>query len=131
MRVVAGVSVLFALAVAGPSAPGARPPSVQQVALAEIAKAATSGRIDPATAAEGRTAVNHASALLRRLPAARRPALAGSLAQVAGLGKKLTEPRARATFGQLRATSGYLATHRPPAPETDITDDDGIVYRWF
>ena len=44
---------------------------------------------------------------------------------------RLTAPRALALIGQLKANDDYFAKHYAPAPKTDITDADGLVYRYF
>ena len=44
---------------------------------------------------------------------------------------KLTAPRARAVFGQLAVNNSYFALKGPPAGQKDITDADGVVYRYF
>ncbi|HEY1565270.1 MAG TPA: D-glucuronyl C5-epimerase family protein, partial [Gaiellaceae bacterium] len=54
-----------------------------------------------------------------------------ALEQIGALGKLLTAPRALAVFGQLRANDDYFAAQGPPRNGTDITDADGIVYRYF
>jgi hypothetical protein len=43
----------------------------------------------------------------------------------------LTLPRTLALVGQLKANDDYFAKHYAPADKTDITDDDGLVYRYF
>src|SRR5207248_1439983 len=54
-----------------------------------------------------------------------------ALLEVAAVDGRLTAPRAVALFGELRANDDYFAKHWPPAPKTDITDADGVVYRYF
>ena len=49
----------------------------------------------------------------------------------AGFPGRLTGPRTNALIGQLKANSNYFQRHSPPAPKTDITDADGVVYRYF
>jgi hypothetical protein len=43
----------------------------------------------------------------------------------------MTQPRALALIGELKANDDYFLKHWAPAPKTDITDADGIVYRYF
>jgi len=43
----------------------------------------------------------------------------------------LTAPRAAAIFGQLTANDNWFAHRGTVADQTDITDSDGIVYRYF
>ena len=43
----------------------------------------------------------------------------------------MTEPRALALIGELKANDDYFLKHYAPAPKTDITDADGVVYRYF
>jgi hypothetical protein len=54
-----------------------------------------------------------------------------ALEQIGALGDRLTAPRASAVFGQLKANDDYFATRAAPRNGTDITDADGIVYRYF
>ncbi len=131
MRVVAGVAVLSSLVLVG-AAP-ARPPALpaEKAALTVIAKAVAAGRIDPSSAADGRAVVESAAALARHVPPARRTVLVSSIGEIAALGGKLTDPRAEAVFTQLEVNTEYLALHKPPAPQTDLIADDGILYRWF
>ncbi|HEY4236805.1 MAG TPA: D-glucuronyl C5-epimerase family protein, partial [Gaiellaceae bacterium] len=86
------------------------------------------------TAAEARSdrgAIARSVHLVRVLPSARRARVEAALGQAAALGKRLTAPRAEAVFGQLRANDDYFARHGLPRGGTDITDADGIVYRYF
>src|SRR4029077_9105924 len=57
--------------------------------------------------------------------------VAVALEQAGALGRRLTSPRALAVFGQLNANDDYFARHGVPRGGTDITDADGIVYRYF
>ncbi len=43
----------------------------------------------------------------------------------------MTEPRALVLVGELKANDDYFAQHWAPAAKTDITDQDGVVYRYF
>ena len=52
-------------------------------------------------------------------------------AQVAALQGKLTTPRAAAVIGQLAENDDWFARRGPPADKTDVTDADGVVYRYF
>ena len=65
------------------------------------------------------------------VPASRATVLRSQLAQAAALAPKLTAPRAAAIFGQLAANDDWFAHHGPVAPQTDIVDADGLVYRYF
>jgi hypothetical protein len=113
------------------SAPARTPLPDQKVALAGINQAVKKGKVDRASAARYRNTVNRAASLIRRLPVARRVPLAANLNQVAQVAAKLTAPRASAVFGQLAANNTYFASKGPPANATDITDADGVVYRYM
>jgi len=69
--------------------------------------------------------------LVRVLPRSRAARVEVALEQVGDLGRRLTTPRALAVFGQLQANDGYFARHGVPAGGTDITDANGIVYRYI
>jgi hypothetical protein len=103
----------------------------QKAALAGIQRGASKGWIKRADAARYRSTVNRAAKLIRKLPRARRVPLAANLHQVAQVSRKLTEARARAVIGQLAVNNAYFAKHGPPARKTDITDADGVVYRYM
>ena len=133
----AGVKVLAviigltaALAVAG-AAPATTPVPGQLGALKAIRAALSAGRIDAATASAGRAEIAHAAHLVRTLPSGRREHVAVALEEVAAFSGRLTAPRALALIGQLQANDDYFAKHYAPGPKTDITDDDGLVYRYF
>jgi hypothetical protein len=121
------------LAGAAPARPSvtAQKATAQKVALNGIKQAAAKGWIDGASAATYRAAVNRAALLSRRLPRARSTPVSVCLREAAAMAKKLTAPRARAVFGQLAVNNSYFARSGPPAGQRDITDADGVVYRYF
>jgi hypothetical protein len=125
--VVVAAALLFAAA--APAAP--RPVPGEQAALASVRKAAKAGRLDPQTAATDRKEILRAARLIRGLPFTRHRYVQSALEQVAAVGSRLTAPRALAVFGQLRANDDWFARRAAPAASTDITDADGIVYRFF
>jgi hypothetical protein len=81
--------------------------------------------------AQYREVVERTARLASLLPAGRAAVLRSQLAQAAAIAPKITAPRAAAIFGQLAANDDWFARHGPVAPQTDITDADGIVYRYF
>jgi hypothetical protein len=122
------------LVVAGAAAAhrsGPRPVPGQRAALTAVKRALAAGRLTAAEARADRAVIARSVHLVRVLPAARRARVEVALGQAAALGKHLTAPRAEAVFGQLRANDDYFARHGLPRGGTDITDADGIVYRYF
>ena len=67
----------------------------------------------------------------RRLPPLRGRVIASQLAQVSNLWDSYTSPRATALFSQLEQNLQYLETHRVPDRRVDVSDGEGVVYRWF
>ncbi len=131
-KFVLGVWVIVVAVLAqSAAAPARRGVPAQKVALAAIARLAAAGRIQPADAARYRKAVTRAAALIPRVPASRAAPLRSQLAQAAAIAPKLTAPRALAVFGQLEVNDDWFARHGPAAAQTDITDADGVVYRYF
>lgn len=128
LLVIAGL--LAALAVAG-AAPATAPVPGQVGALKALRVAYAAGRIDGATTNAGRAEIARAAHLARTLPSGRREPVVVALEALAAFAGRLTAPRARALIGQLKANDDYFAKHYAPSPKTDITDDDGIVYRYF
>jgi hypothetical protein len=132
--VVRGLAVAAALCaallVSGASA-GTSPLPAQKKSLEAIAKALKTGRIDAPTAAAARSEIARAARLIRGLPAGRGAHVATALSQLAAFDGRLTAPRTLALVGQLKANDDYFALHWAPADKTDITDADGLVYRYF
>ena len=123
--------IAAAIAVIGSAASARKPPPAHKVVLKAIARQEAKGHITPGEAARFRSAVNRAALLSGRLPPSRSTPLASQLRQAAAIAPKLTAPRARALFGQIEANDNWFARHGPPPPRTDITDSDGVVYRYF
>jgi D-glucuronyl C5-epimerase C-terminus len=103
----------------------------QRIALQGIDRAAARGWIDHRSAAADRATVNRAARLIRHLPFSRSRVVADSLSQAAALAHRLNAPRALIVFGQLAVTSSHLARANPPPSHTDVTDADGVLYRFF
>ena len=131
MRGLAATVLAAAGLVLAGAAPAAQPVPLQKAALAALTRAVASGQIDRATAARDRAEINRAARLMRSLPSGRRERVATALAEVAAFAGRLTTPRAVALFGQLKANDDYFARHWAPRDKTDITDADGVVYRYF
>jgi hypothetical protein len=103
----------------------------QKKALAAVGKALASGRIDGPTASAARGEIARAARLIRGLPNGRGSHVAVALSQLAAFDGRLTLPRTLALVGQLKANDDYFAVHWAPPDQTDITDTDGVVYRYF
>ena len=132
MRLTLGAAVaMLVMVVFVGSAPARTTLPDQKAALAGIQRAVAKGWIKRADAARYRNAVNRTASLIRWLPQARRVPLEANLHQVAQVAPKLTEARARAVVTQLAVNNAYFATHGPPAHRIDITDADGVVYRYM
>ena len=129
-----GLAVLVAIGAAlvgtGASTGSSLLPSQKQ-ALHAVSRAVKSGRIDAPTAASARTEIARAARLIRGLPAGRGWHVAVALSELAAFDGRMTEPRMLALVGQLKANNDYFALHWAPADKTDITDTEGIVYRYF
>jgi D-glucuronyl C5-epimerase C-terminus len=122
---------VVALLVASGAAAAPKPVPGERSALSALEHAVKSGRLSRAEASAGRREIARAVHLVRVLPAGRRIPVEVALEQIGALGKRLTAPRAKALFGQLAANDAYFARHGAPRTGTDITDADGIVYRYF
>jgi hypothetical protein len=82
-------------------------------------------------AARYRAIVDRTALLAARLPGGRAAPLRSQLEQAAAVAPVLTAPRALAVFSQLEVNDDWFARHGAPASQTDLTDADGIVYRYF
>ena len=127
----AGIAAALAAIVATAVAPAAHASSGERSALAAVQHAVARGDVDRPTAVRARAAIRRAANLIRRLPSDRRAPVAVALDQIGGFPGRLTGPRTVALIGQLKANSNYFQRHSPPAAKTDITDADGVVYRYF
>lgn len=122
---VAALLVVTGAVAAPPPVPGER------AALAAVKHALAAGRLSGADAKVDRAEIARAAHLARTLPPERGVHVEVALEQIGALGKQLTAPRATAVFGQLRANDDWFAQRDAPKNGTDITDADGIVYRFF
>ena len=122
------VTVLALLAPAAASASVAHDAARARTGIAHALKAHW---LKPADAARYRRDVTGAVRDVDRLPTLRGRLVASQLGQVATLWDSYTSPRALALFSQLEENLAYLETHRVPEPKTDVTADDGVVYRSF
>jgi D-glucuronyl C5-epimerase C-terminus len=128
-RAAAGVAAVVALAV----------PAVAHATAAHDAALARKGItlgvkkhwLKAADAQRYRADVTHALRDVSRLAPLRARVITSQLAQLTPLWSSYTSPRALTLFGQLEANLSYLETQRVPTTAVDITDDDGVVYRWF
>src|SRR3954447_8685696 len=126
----AALAVLVA-AVAGGAPAGTPQPPAQRLALKAIQRAVSAHSIEPATAAAARGEVARAARLIRDLPSGRREHVAVALGELASFSGRLTQPRALTLVGVLKANDDYFSKHYAPSARTDVTDEDGVVYRYF
>jgi D-glucuronyl C5-epimerase C-terminus len=124
LTITAAAVAALALAAASPAATVIRG---EKQAFEAVKRA----KLDPADAAAYRAEIRRAASLIRNLPRDRARAINVALLEVAAFDGRLTAPRAVALFGELKANDDYFAKHWAPAPKTDVTDADGVVYRYF
>ena len=82
-------------------------------------------------AARYRRDVNRALWDERRLPPLRSRVIESQLVQLTTQWDSFTSPRALALFTQLEQNLAYFETHRIPSERVDVSDGEGVVYRWF
>jgi hypothetical protein len=122
---------LIAAAAAAVMLVGAAPAKQVNPLERSALKALATSRIDSGTATRGRAEVRRAVQLANALPSGRREHVAVALKEIASFAGRMTQPRALVLIGELEANDDYFAQHFAPAPQTDITDEDGVVYRYF
>lgn len=128
-RAAAGFAAVVALAV----------PAVAHATAAHDAALARKGItlgvkkhwLKAADAQRYRSDVTHALRDVSQLAPLRARVITSQLAQLTPLWSSYTAPRALTLFGQLEANLSYLETQKVPTTAVDITDEDGVVYRWF
>ena len=119
---VAAVALSFAGA-----APAASVTSLERTALAKLKRAPVSAE----TKSSARSEIARAAHLIRTLPNGRSYHVLVALQEVASFRDALTQPRALALYGALKANDDYFAKHWAPPDSTDIVGADGVVYRYF
>jgi hypothetical protein len=128
-RAAAGVAVAVALVL--PAVAHATATHDAATARKGITLALKRHWIKPPDAQRYRSAVTRALRDVNTIPPLRASVVASQLSQLTPLWSSYTSPRALSLFSQLEANESYLETHRLPVSRVDITDDDGVVYRWF
>jgi hypothetical protein len=123
--------VLIAASAVAVTLAGATPASSVTPVERSALKALATTRVTPTTKERGRAEIRRAAYLARTLPGGRREHIGVALGEIASFAGKMTEPRALALIGELKANDDYFLKHYAPQPKTDITDADGIVYRYF
>jgi D-glucuronyl C5-epimerase C-terminus len=96
-----------------------------------ITRAVARHWVKPPDAQRYRAAVTRALRDAKTLPRLRADVIASQLSQVTPLWDSYTSPRALALFSQLETNLDYFESHVLPTTSTDVTDDEGVVYRWF
>ena len=95
-----------------------------------IADAEAEGRLTPESATRYRKMLGDSLAGLQEVPPGRIPTLALVFRDVAAI-PELNEPRALTLFSMLARNTSYLTQNAPSPDQLDITDADGVVYRFF
>jgi hypothetical protein len=129
MRRAAAAAAAFFLSWA--PAASARVATGTNLPLRGISHALAQHWLKPDDAVRYRRDVNRALWDERRLPPLRAGVIASQLAQLTTMWDSYTSPRALALFSQLEQNLAYFETHRVPFDRVDVSDADGVVYRWF
>ena len=94
-----------------------------------LRRAVAAGRLTAADARGYGLVVRRSQAVLTLLPGTRGETLARVLRLVRLQARAFNRPRALALFSMLATNADYLAVRGLPADKTDVTGDDGVVYR--
>src|SRR5262245_7078530 len=130
-----GVRVLFVALVVLLLAPAARAADEAwtreaKAARTALTRSADAGFVTAAEEARYLSILRHARAVRDRVPPLRAQILEQVLARVARP-KSPTAPRALTLYETLKENADYLEANRVPEEGTDVTAEDGIVYRFF
>jgi D-glucuronyl C5-epimerase C-terminus len=131
MKRAAAFTAAAAFALSAPAVASALASHSAALARRGIAHALAQHWLKAADAQRYNTDVSQALRDVDGLPKLRARIVAVQLAQVTGLWDSYTSPRALALFSQLEQNLAFLETHRIPTGRVDVSDDDGVVYRWF
>jgi hypothetical protein len=96
-----------------------------------LAAAEASGRLEPEAANGYRAELADALAAIGTLPPGRGATVALVLRDVAAHADVYDGPRALALFGMLSANVVHFGANPVPVPPASMTDEDGVVHRWF
>jgi hypothetical protein len=129
MRRAALAAVALVLLVPG-AARSSAPGDVTRIGRG-LDRAVANGSLTTDEAAEYRADLRSAYATLRKLGGGRERNLGAVLHDVALQWKAYTSPRAYALFSMLKTNASWFGNHAVPAVKTDISDADGVVYRFF
>ena len=130
MRSALAAALAVALA-AVPSGVAARPNPDAILAKRGLDRALQIGALTPENADSYRAEVDRAVAVIRNLGGAREANLRGVLHDVAAQWRAYSAARALTLFSMLATNTTYFGNRAAPTTKTDITDADGIVYRFF
>jgi hypothetical protein len=125
-----GAALAAALLVGG-SASAAKPPTATALISKGLAAAVASGDLEAGEASAYGAMAKAAAAEVKRLKGAQADTLRGTLQDIAALWRGYTRPRALILFSTLALNMEKLAAGPPPRSGTDVTDESGIVYRFF
>jgi hypothetical protein len=95
-----------------------------------LSHSVAAGYVTPAEEARYLGILAHARIVRNRVPPARAALLDTVLGDVSRP-KSPTGPRALVLYTTLAENADYLARHRIPSDRVDVTDADGVVYRFF
>jgi D-glucuronyl C5-epimerase-like protein len=101
--------------------------ALERAALTKLKRAP----VDATTKTAARAEIARAAHLIRTLPNGRGYHVLVALREAASFRAALTQPRAQALYGALRANDDFFAKHWAPTDKTDIVGADGVVYRYF
>jgi D-glucuronyl C5-epimerase-like protein len=127
VRILVPAAIVVALLALPGVAQGATVQGLERSALAKLRTAP----VDAPTKAAARAEIARAAHLIRTLPNGRSYHVLVALRETASFRGGVTQPRALALYGALRANNDYFAAHWAPRDKTDVVGADGVVYRYF
>jgi hypothetical protein len=130
-RLGVALAALIAVALLGAATASATAAHDALIARKGVTLAVKHQWLTPAEAYTYRLNITRALIDIDTLPKLRGRVIAVQLQQLTALSTSYTKPRALALFSQLAVNLNYLQTHIIPPGRIDVTDTDGVVYRWF
>jgi hypothetical protein len=124
-------TLVAVLSTAAPTAAPATAPGPLAQIKAGLAQAVSTGKLDQPTATAYATIASQAVSEQPSLPPLRAQTLAGMLKDVATQAGDFNPQWALTLFSMLQFNEQWLVTHVLPPSGTDVSDADGVVYRFF